>query len=163
MPWVSTPRMFGRFGRRGDMTARLPLARDLEYHFAALYDVEVVDVRGLDEANPPKRLSGGEVAAVMEMVLLTQRQLAAGVQLTLFRGLQATLWENGDAIRLVGRGMSSWTPDRAVAVAHAAKAGRGTVFRTDVHRDRVAMLFDPSSDGEAVLIGDVQAVVTDIL
>jgi hypothetical protein len=145
--------------------SRLPLARDLEYHLAEMHGVDVVDVRGLDAWSPPKHLRLSEIAAVAEMVVVTQRLLVgAGInELTLFRGVQAAEWEADEAVQLVGRGLSSWTPDRAVAVGYAAKVRRGTVFRTVVAPRRVAMLFDPSSDGEAVVIGDVEAVVTDII
>jgi hypothetical protein len=143
----------------------LPLARDLEYHIAERYGIEVVDVRGIDESDPPGPLSGREATAIATMVAQTQTKLHdAGIEaLTLYRGVGQAGWNHRTMVALVGRGLSAWTPDRAVAIGHAAKGGHGAVFSTSVDPTAVAMLFDPSSDGEVVVIGDVAARVVDIL
>ena len=117
---------------------------------------------------PADPVSVVEIAAFRAMIAVAQRQLSgAGLdQVRVFRGLRMTVkYHEGDVIESIGRALSSWTANPAVAGAYAGRVPSdfGYVLRADVAVDRVALLFDPSSDGEVVVIGDTLCTVVKVI
>jgi hypothetical protein len=148
-----------RMAWRYDST--IPDARRLERHFAETHSVQRV---APSRVGPDDReLSQEERAAIGDLVVATRAVLAKAriAVLTLYRGQPVgQAWALGDSVSLTNRGLTAWTPDAAIAYAHAARRTPGAVLETEAPIGAVAMAFDPASDGEIVLAGDVEARVS---
>jgi hypothetical protein len=133
------------------------LARRLETHVAAARRISLasglVAAEALDEFD----------ALGVDQVMVAVRSLLqrAGVdRLVLFRGQAAHAGAlAGEEVETVGRGLTAWTPDRPIAIGHAGRRRPAVVLRSEVGVDQVALAYDPSSDGEIVLLGPVAATV----
>jgi hypothetical protein len=133
------------------------LARQLEMHVATGLSIRLS--RGLAVSATLDEFDALGIDHVMAAV----RSVLRGAEvdrLMLFRGQAAHAGAYvGEEVETVGRGLTAWTPDRAIATGHAGRRRPAVVLRCDADVSQVALAFDPSSDGEIVLLGTVEATV----
>ena len=140
---------------RRDSTSEL--ARRLENHVAVTAGIALE--HGFPDVAP---LDDIEQSAVLAAMSATRRALLAGGvdEVQLYRGQASEpAWARGHRVRLDRRALTAWTPERAIAVGHAGRNRPAAVLSVATSVDRIGLAFDPSSDGEIVLVGPVTAIV----
>jgi len=135
-------------------------ARQVEAYFARSRRYLEFDASGI------AGLSEKQQRAIDRMVSGTQAVLRsrAIVRLQLYRGQPQTEAAHlGEMVTVTGRALTSWSPDPAIAYSYAARSRPGLVLGTEADVTAVALAYDPTSDGEIVLLGDVAATISKLV